>query len=133
MPVTKRVLSEVTAQRQVNCMRAVLTGIYTPIILTPSGTYPAEVIAVLAVPVASTNSFSMSFSFNSVGAPGGAVLASQNGGFYTGTIAGGSYATATLSGDTAKRVIAAGSVCYLSSTNHTSSMAVEIFYRTQVY
>lgn len=113
------------------CQRLNLTGIYTTFVLTPSGSGRAKIIKVQANPNDSANPYSMSYGLFSVGAPGGAVL-QGNAGYFTGVITGGTTQTASLNTDPAKTVIGAGSLCYLSSTNHTGNMAVEIFYKVEV-
>lgn len=111
--------------------RLTLTGIYTTFVLTPSGSGRAKIIGVQANPNDSANPYSMSYGLFSVGAPGGAVL-QGNAGYFTGVITGGTVRTASLNTDPVKSIIGAGSLCYLSSTNHTGNMAVEIFYKVEV-
>lgn len=117
--------------KDIHTMRLNLTGVYTTFVLTPSGSTPARIVGVQAHPNDSANAYSMSYGIFSLGAPGGAVL-NGNAGYFTGVINGGTTRTASLNTDTTKLYIATGSICYLTSTNHTGNMAVEIFYRTQV-
>lgn len=112
-------------------VRLNLTGVYNTFVLTPSGSGRAKIVRVQANPNDSANAYSMSYGVFSVGAPGGAVL-NGNAGFFTGVITGGTTQTASLNTDPSKSVISAGSLCYLTSTNHTGNMAVEIFYKTEV-
>lgn len=132
MGVSKRQLAGAVNSGLVSSLRMELTGIYTTFQLTPSGTHSAEVVGVSMHPNASSGPISMSFSLVSVGAPGGNILAATNGGFFTGVLQGGSIYTASLHATQAQRVIAAGSLCYLSSTNHTGNMAVTVYYRQNV-
>ena len=120
--------------KDVNVLRLNLTGVYTTFCLTPSGSGGAKIIKVLASPNDSANPYSMSYGLFSIGAPGGAILSETNGYFFTGVITGGTYQTASLNvnANGNKTFITAGSLCYLSSTNHTGNMNVHIFYRTQV-
>lgn len=147
MGITKRAFAELQAKavsdsfvsrsftssfhQNVNCIRMNLTGIYSTFVLTPSGSGRAKIVGVQAHPNDSANPYSMSYGLFSVGAPGGAIL-NGNAGYFTGVITGGTVRTASLNTDAAKLVIAPGSLCYLSSTNHTGVMAVEIFYKTEV-
>lgn len=117
--------------QNVNSIRLNLTGVYTTFVLTPSGSGRAKVVGVQANPNDSANAYSMSYGLFSVGVPGGAML-QGNAGYFTGVITGGTTRTASLNTDASKLVIAPGSLCYLSSTNHTGTMAVEIFYKTEV-
>lgn len=108
-----------------------LTGVYNTFVLTPSGSGRAKVVGIQAIPNDSANAYSMSYGVFSLGVPGGAML-NGNAGYFTGVITGGTTRTASLNTDPAKTVIGAGSICYISSTNHTGNMAVEIFYKVEV-
>lgn len=125
MGVSKKYVAEF----DLNSLRVNLTGTVTTFVLTPSSSAPAKITNVLAIPNATSGPFSMSYGVVSVGAPGGNILHSSNGGFFTGVITGGTYVTASLSLDESKLVIGAGSLCYITSSNHTGNMAVEIFYK----
>lgn len=117
--------------KDIKCLRLNLTGVYTTFVLSPSGSTSARIVGVQANPNDSANPYSMSYGVFSLGAPGGAVL-NGNAGYFTGVITGGTTRTASLNTDTTKLYVGAGSVCYLTSTNHTGNMGVEIFYRNQV-
>ncbi len=117
--------------QNVNCLRLNLTGVYTTFVLTPSGSGHAKIVGVQAMPNDSANPYSMSYGVVTLGAPGGQVL-NGNAGFFTGVITGGTVRTASLNTDVAKTVVYPGSLCYITSTNHTGNMAVEIFYKTAI-
>jgi hypothetical protein len=108
-----------------------LTGTQTRFCLTPSGSGRAQVVSVIHHPndESSGNYYSMSYGIFHDGNS----LFNHPNGYYTGVYQGsGRFLSASLNADLSKRVIAAGAVPYLSSTNHTGVMAVTIFYRTEV-
>ena len=114
----------------IQSIRLNLTGVVTYFCLTPSGSGRALVEKVCYHQNAlAGDPVSMSFGiFHDANN-----LFNYAGGFYTGNLQmGGQFKTAALNTDPAKKIIAAGAVPYLSSTNHTGTMAVTIFYKTEV-